>query len=228
MLLNLYRWLAVLLVMGSVTVAAQGAETPGPEKVIAQVSEEVIGEITLAQQYFEQDPERFYNSIERILDPVVDFTSFSRNVMGKYGSSAAYRSLATKAEKKQFVDRVRRFNHKFKDGLIHTYAKGLLGFGGNKIEVLALTSEQHQQVLDRQSVDVVQLIHNDTPTPYRVQYKMRPSKKGDWKLRNVVIESINLGSVYQQQFASAVRTYNGDIDAVIDNWSVTPQQVDGS
>jgi phospholipid transport system substrate-binding protein len=104
----------------------------------------------------------------------------------------------------------------------------LLGFGGNKIEVLALTSEQHQQVEDKKSVDIVQLIHNDTATPYRVQYKMRPTKKGDWKLRNVVIESINLGNVYQQQFASAVRTYNGDIDAVIDNWSVSPQQVDGT
>jgi phospholipid transport system substrate-binding protein len=228
MLLNLYRWLAVLLVTSSVAVNAEKSAMIGPEQVIEQVSDEVISEIYLAQQYFEQDPERFYSSIESILDPVVDFTSFSRNVMGKYGSSAAYRGLTTKAEKKQFVDRVRRFNHKFKDGLIHTYAQGLLGFGGNKIEVLALTSEQHQQVEDKKSVDIVQLIHNDTATPYRVQYKMRPTKKGDWKLRNVVIESINLGNVYQQQFASAVRTYNGDIDAVIDNWSVSPQQVDGT
>jgi phospholipid transport system substrate-binding protein len=51
---------------------------------------------------------------------------------------------------------------------------------------------------------------------------MRKNRQGEWKLRNVTIEAINLGVIYQSQFASAAAQYNGDIDRVIDFWSVDP------
>jgi len=57
---------------------------------------------------------------------------------------------------------------------------------------------------------------------------MRRDKKGQWKLRNVTIEAINLGKVYQSQFYSAVKQYNGDIDQVIDNWTVDPTKAQGA
>jgi phospholipid transport system substrate-binding protein len=51
---------------------------------------------------------------------------------------------------------------------------------------------------------------------------MRQDRGGEWKLRNVTIEAVNLGLVYQSQFSSAAKQYDGDIDRVIDNWSVDP------
>jgi len=44
-------------------------------------------------------------------------------------------------------------------------------------------------------------------------------------LRNVIIEGLNLGLIYQNQFTTAVATYDGDIDKVIDNWTVAPREV---
>jgi phospholipid transport system substrate-binding protein len=41
----------------------------------------------------------------------------------------------------------------------------------------------------------------------------------------VVIEGLNLGRIYQNQFDAAVKQYNGDIDKVIANWTVAPQAV---
>ena len=56
-------------------------------------------------------------------------------------------------------------------------------------------------------------------------YTLRQGSDGSWKLRNVVIEGLNLGRIYQNQFDAAVKQYNGDIDKVIANWTVAPQAV---
>ena len=50
---------------------------------------------------------------------------------------------------------------------------------------------------------------------------MRKNKIDEWKLRNMVVESINLGKIYRNQFDNAYQVYGGDIDRVIDNWVVT-------
>ena len=66
----------------------------------------------------------------------------------------------------------------------------------------------------------------DARLKLRPKYKMRKNRAGAWKLRNVTIEAINLGKVYQSQFSSAAKQYKGDIDAVIDNWTVDPTSKD--
>ena len=50
-------------------------------------------------------------------------------------------------------------------------------------------------------------------------YQMGKGKSGEWKLRNVIIESVNLGEIYRNQFESAARKRDGDLDAVIDSWT---------
>ena len=39
----------------------------------------------------------------------------------------------------------------------------------------------------------------------------------------MTLDTLNLGKVYQSQFASAAGKFGGDIDAVIENWSVVPE-----
>jgi phospholipid transport system substrate-binding protein len=51
-------------------------------------------------------------------------------------------------------------------------------------------------------------------------YQMGLDRSGTWKLRNMIIESVNLGEIYRNQFESAARRYEGDLDQVIANWSV--------
>lgn len=186
--------------------------------VVEQTTSRVMNIITQAQGYYDKDPERFYREIEKVLDDVVDFDSFARGVMGPYASKKMFNSLQTRDEKKAFVARMRRFSETFRNALVRTYAKGLLAFNGNRIEVLPTTGEH----APGDSITVVQHIYGDAEKPYVVHYKLRQNRAGEWKLRNVTIEAINLGKVYQSQFASAARLYDGDIDKVIDNWSVDP------
>ena len=52
---------------------------------------------------------------------------------------------------------------------------------------------------------------------------MKRGGDGQWRMRNVILDEINLGKVYRNQFAAAAVKYKGDIDQVIDNWSVTDE-----
>lgn len=197
------------------------AADKGPHEVVANTTKELVKVIEDARSYIDKDPQRFNDEVRRIMDDVVDFQSFARGIMGKYGSRGYYESLKTEAERAQFRERVIRFTSSFKDGLINTYSKGLLGFNGNRIEVLPLASDVDLSG----SVGVRQDIYGDRAKPYQVIYTLRQGSGGDWKLRNVIIEGLNLGRIYQNQFNAAVQQYNGDIDQVINNWTVAPQEV---
>lgn len=208
-----------------------------PYHVVADTTQELLKVIEEAKDYIEQDEQRFTTEILRIMDEVVDFQSFARGVMGDYGSSSAYRRLKTEAERKAFRERVFRFTDTFREGLINTYAKGLLAFNGNRIEVLPELTIARGGVAEEVSIDdlqpgqlkgmvsVRQYIYGERPKPYEIIYSLSQNKTGAWKLRNVIIEGLNLGKIYQNQFVAAANTENGDIDKVIDNWSVTPQEV---
>lgn len=215
---------AVALANTQAATARQAPVELTPHQVVAKTTDNVMRVIVEAQGYFDKDPQRFYGEIENILGEVVDFDSFARGVMGKYASKSRYVSLQSDAEKARFIAQVKRFSTTFKDGLVQTYAKGLLAFNGNRIELVPSSDDAKQGT----SVTVVQHIYGDADKPYVVHYKLRQDRAGDWKLRNVTIEAVNLGKVYQSQFYSAARQYNGDIDKVIDNWSVDPTADDAA
>jgi phospholipid transport system substrate-binding protein len=50
-------------------------------------------------------------------------------------------------------------------------------------------------------------------------YQMGKNKSGVWKLRNVIIETVNLGEIYKNQFQAAARKHDGDLNTVIEGWA---------
>ena len=55
---------------------------------------------------------------------------------------------------------------------------------------------------------------------YPLSYTM-VSLDGTWKMRNVVINGINVGKLFRDQFAQAMQDNRNDLDKVIDNWTET-------
>lgn len=215
----------ILCATAMTTLAAeQNTAQQDPYKIVQQTTEQVLAIIKEAKGYYAKDPERFHNQVTTVLDKVVDFDSFSRSIMGSYASERGYQALKTDAEKAVFKERIQRFSSTFKQGLVHTYANGLLNFNGQKIETLPPAKGSDAA---SGSVSVIQKIYNDSGKPYVIQYSMRRSKDGQWKLHNLIIEGINLGLTYRNQFSSAADLYKGDIEKVIANWSVEPQ-LDGA
>ncbi len=212
-------FLLCVVTVFSISLQAEAAVTA--HQMVEQTTARVQQLIADAQGYIKEDPERFYREVDQVLDDVVDFKGFARGVMGKYASKQAYMALATAEEKQQFRDRVNRFSDVFKTGLVQTYAKGLLTFNGQRLEVVPPADEAQA---GSGSVTVEQHIYGSADRPYVLFYKVRKNRAGQWKLRNVTIEAINLGKLYQSQFYSAMKQHQGDIDKVIETWSVTPGQ----
>jgi len=55
---------------------------------------------------------------------------------------------------------------------------------------------------------------------YPVQYSM--VKQGnEWKVRNVIINGLNLGKLFRDQFAQAMQENGNNLDKTINNWAGT-------
>ncbi len=207
-------WLFVLLCWGSV-VAAQETAGPTAHDVVRDTSQRVMAVVEDAKSYADSDPERYYAAVHEILDPVVDFRGFARGVMGPYASSERYRSL-DEAGREKLREQLDRFSEVMRTGLVRTYSKGLLAFGGSRVEV----SLPAQDESSAKQATVEQLIFSDKAQPYVVYYQMGRDRSGEWKLRNMIVETVNLGEIYRSQFQASAREHEGDLDAVIDGWSL--------
>jgi len=192
------------------------AETPvlSAHAIVADASERVMQVVDGASEYADEDPQRYYDAVHEVLDPVIDYRGFSRSVMGAYASSERYQSLDT-AGRKELRAQLEDFIEVMRKGLIKTYGKGLLAFSGSRIEVAEPTEAEENS----SRATVRQLIHSDKPEPYVVMYQMGKNKSGQWKLRNVIIETVNLGEIYKNQFQASARKHDGDLHAVIAGWA---------
>ncbi|MEP5764804.1 MAG: ABC transporter substrate-binding protein [Halieaceae bacterium] len=190
--------------------------------VVQLTTDRVMAVVDEANGYASEDPERYFQELQGVLDEVVDFAGFSRSVMGEYATKKRYKSLSPEG-KKELRAQVTRFTEVMRVGLVRTYGKGLLAFGGSRVEVQQPEAGQG----DAKKAVIKQLIFSDAPDPYVIEYQMRRSKDGSWKLRNLIVETINLGVIYRNQFQAAAKDASGDLNAVIDNWS-TPDDVSKS
>lgn len=209
----------LIVVVSLLSLSAFAASVESPYERVDKATNQVITVIESARTYYDKDPAQFYSKVEAILTPMIDFPSFTRGVMGSYGTKNYYQSLKTPEEKAAFKANYDRFVATFKQGLINTYGKGLMAFHGNKIEIVPPTNADKAKMAKGDYVDVVQFIYGST-NKYQVIYKMRPDQTGQWLLRNVTIETINVGLLYRNQFADAMGKYKNDFGKVVDNWSV--------
>ena len=207
-------WIALIGLACLLFAVQARADEATAHAVVRAATDDVMKVVREAQDYAEQDPERYYQQVMTVLDPVVDFRGFARGVMGPYASSERYRSL-DEAGRAKLADQLDRFTDVMRHGLVRTYSKGLLAFGGSRIELSNEAAEQGGE----SRATVKQLIYSDAIEPYVVMYQMGRDRAGTWKLRNMIIESVNLGEIYRNQFESAARRYDGDLDLVIANWT---------
>ena len=184
---------------GLSAVAAQTAE-----QRVQDVSDRVLALIEEARGYAKEDPERFYREFTAILDPAVDFDAFARSVM------AVHFRAATPEQRRRFAD-------SFKWGLVRTYALALTEFSNGTVRVVPNTKPTQNKRLQSVRMEVT------TPSGnvYPVQYAMALGSDGEWRVRNIIVNGVNMGLTYRNQFAGAMKdpVNGGSLDKVIDGWS---------
>ena len=195
--------------------SAAAVPTSSAYELVASVTERIMAIVDDAKVYVDEDPDRYYRQIDEALAPVIDYRGFARSVMGPYASGDRYRSL-DKQGKAQLRTQLERFTTVIRNGLVSSYSKGLMAFSGSRIEL----TEPDPKDFASTRVSVRQLIYSDNTQPYVLLYQMGLNKKSQqWELRNLIIDSVNLGEIYKSQFQAAARKKEGDLDAVIDSWT---------
>ena len=197
---------------GSVRADQASASQRGAAEVISDVTAQVMTVVAEANTYFDEDPDRYYREIDDALAGLVDWRGFATAVMGEYYSRGRDMDQAGRANLKRQRD---DFARTLREGLIRSYAKGLLAFGGARMEVQGVeASPQSARV-----ASVTQLVYGEAERVYTIRYQMGQYKDGGWRLRNLIIETINLGEIYRNQFSGLARDADDDLDSVIAQWN---------
>ena len=172
-----------------------------PHKFIDSQAQEMVSIIINNQDLFEEDPELFKDKINFIFEPMVDFRRVGASVMGK-----KYYLAASKAQRLQFVE-------SFKTSLLDTYSSTLAQWGDQKIETIFPNLSEFQKTEDvRQNLITSSNI-------YPITYKVRKDKNGNWLIINIIVNGVNLGLTFRNQFQALANEHNENIDEVIKHWT---------
>ena len=171
-----------------------------PYIFIDENAQKMVRVLTEDSSLFETDRALYENKIKEIFEPMIDFKRVAASVMGK-----KYYLLATKEERAEFV-------LIFRDSLLDTYAETLAQWGDSTITTeFPIDKEELSK-----NIEVKQILDTGT-SKYPISYKLRKSKDG-WKIVNIIINGVNLGLTFRNQFQALAVSHNENISDTLRNW----------
>ena len=184
-------------------ISFQALAAPAAHEVVQQTTTTLLADLKANKEQYRTDPGAFYNALNSILGQVVDVDGISRGVMTvRYSRQAS-------------PEQMQRFQENFKRSLMQFYGNALLEYNNQDIRVLPVSGQQ-----DPERTSVNMEIKDGKGTVYPLSYPM-VSQDGTWKMRTVIINGINVGKLFRDQFAQAMQDNRNDLDKVIDNWAET-------
>ena len=153
------------------------------------------------KQLFTDDRDLFEDKIKEIFEPMIDFRLIAASVMGK-----KYYFKATKDERAEFIEI-------FKDSLLDTYAETLAQWEDQVIETIFVEYDS-EKIL--KSIEVKQEL-NTGDSIYPILYKLRKTENG-WAIINIIINGVNLGLTFRNQFRALADEHNENVTLTIKNW----------
>lgn len=186
--------LAALTVFSGLLLAQTAHET------VEQVTSELFADLNANRELYRQQPQAFYAAMDRLIGQHVDVEGVARSVM-----TVRYSRRAT-------PEQMQRFQDNFKQGLMQFYGNALLEYDNRGVRVLPASSEEGAE-----RAEVRMEVAGAGGAIHPVSYTM-VNKDGRWLLRNVIIEGINLGKLFRDQFAESMQRNRNNLDAVIDGW----------
>ncbi|QOR39397.1 ABC transporter substrate-binding protein [Billgrantia diversa] len=196
-----FRRLLLGLVLALASLAVSASSERSPEQVIRHSIDELMGQLDGRKEYYADHIDELKSLVDDSLADIADFRYIGASVMGRYFQNASPQ------QRSQFVD-------VFRQTLIDTYTKGLVTFDYRELRVLETQRAPRHE--DQASV-AMEVVAMDGAV-YPVSYTLRQSD-GQWKVVNVIVNGVNLGLTFRNQFDQAMRNEGRDYDAVIANWS---------
>ncbi|MBS3804576.1 MAG: ABC transporter substrate-binding protein [Oleiphilaceae bacterium] len=202
--------LLAMLVVGQVAAADSGIDSEQDlRRYVDENTQQMVKLLNENRGLYEEDPEAFYEELEDAMTGFVDFRRIAARVMGRYARQAS------PEQRDEFV-RV------FKRSLFDSYAKMLVS--ADDFEMAVQEVDIKSDNADRALVSIN--VTTEGGDRYPVTYSMYRNKEGKWLMENVIVEGVNIGLAYRDRFAQNMDSERGDVDAVIDGWVETVQEID--
>jgi len=164
-------------------------------------AQKMVEVLTAEAELFDTNRDEYENKIKIIFEPMIDFRRVSASVMGK-----KYYLKATPEQRSNFVNI-------FKDSLLDTYAETLAQWGDSTISTNFPDKLPEEDVLN---IEVKQILDTGT-SKYPISYKLRKNSEG-WKIVNIIINGVNLGLTFRNQFQALAKSHDENIEATLENW----------
>ena len=175
------------------------AESADPADVVRATADEIMASVEANRALYATDPAPLRREIRAILDDQVAFERIARGVMGRHRKAASN-------------EEADRFATVFTETLIQLYAGALVALEASSIDVLP--AERTREDRARVTMDVT--------TTDGQQFKLFYSMALDdnrWQVRNMVVDGINLGVTFRNQFDALMGENGGSVAAVVDAWA---------
>ena len=168
--------------------------------------EEIFNFLNDNEDLFDQNKDLFLEEFEERFSKLIPPEEISKRVMGK--------KIFTIASKNQ----ISRFNEKFKNTLLDSYSGAL-----SNIEAANISIESHYHPNERMDLAVVQLNTEFSGRKFKLIYKMKKIKIEDsmnWREVGIVLDGIDLVSLYRKQCSILVSSNDNNLDLAIESWSI--------
>ena len=190
----------LLVLLAAMPLMANAAAAPTAHDLVDRTTRELLSDLEQNREQYKANPGAFYDALNRIVGPVVDADGISRSIM------------TVKYSRKATPSQMQRFQENFKRSLMQFYGNALLEYNNQGITV----SPAKEEGADRTSVEM--LVKGNNGATYPVSYTLEKIS-GEWKVRNVIINGINIGKLFRDQFADAMQRNGNDLDKTIDGWA---------
>ncbi|MCB2251377.1 ABC transporter substrate-binding protein [Pseudomonas chlororaphis] len=191
---------SLLVLLAALPLMANAVAAPSAHDLVQDTTSRLLADLSANKEKYKQDPQGFYAALNSIVGPVVDAEGISKSIM------------TVKYSRKATPQQMRTFEENFKRGLFQFYGNALLEYNNQGIVVDPARDESG----DRTSVGMT--VKGNNGAVYPVSYTLEKIN-GEWKLRNVIINGINIGKLFRDQFADAMQRNGNDLDKTINNWA---------
>ena len=148
---------------------------------------------------YDEKPDEFKEKLKNIWEPMVDVGLVSRLILSKAYSSA------TKEQILLFQTRTKKL-------LLDTYITALLEFEDYELETSRKIKENKNKTLE------VEINFFSASDSFKAKFTLYKNKQGELKIINIIIDGINLGLTFRNQFQDNLKNENFDLDKAIETW----------
>tara|TARA_B100000963_G_scaffold361850_1_gene400281 strand:+ start:4126 stop:4752 length:627 start_codon:yes stop_codon:yes gene_type:complete len=149
---------------------------------------------------FDDNPEEFKEKLKNIWEPMVDVQLVSRLILNK-----AYKTASE--------EQIYKFQERTKKLLLDTYVSTLLEFKDYEI-----FTDSEIKSNKNKTYEVEIKFDSSSSYSFITKFTVYRNKMGKLKIINIIIDGINLGLTFRNQFQGVLKKENNNLDKAIESW----------